>query len=97
MKTQHSQEQIIFLIFFKKEAVLIHATTWKNLKGIMITSVQSLSRVQFFASPWTAARQASLSITNSQSLLKFMSIKYYDKWQGVGGEKQSMLHDSIYM
>ena len=37
-------------------------------------SVQSLSRVQLFATPWTAARQASLSITNSQSLLKVMSI-----------------------
>ena len=32
-----------------------------------------LSRVQLFATPWTAARQASLSITNSRSLLKFMS------------------------
>ena len=37
--------------------------------------VQSLSRVRLFAIPWTAARQASLSITNSQSLLKFISIK----------------------
>ena len=36
---------------------------------------QSLSRVQIFATPWTAACQASLSITNSQSLLKLMSIK----------------------
>ena len=36
--------------------------------------VQSLSHVQFFASPWTAACQASLSITNSWSLLKLMSI-----------------------
>ena len=36
--------------------------------------VQSLSRVQLFVIPWTAARQASLSITNSQSLLKLMSI-----------------------
>ena len=35
--------------------------------------VQSLSHVQLFATPWTAARQASLSITNSQSLLKLMS------------------------
>ena len=40
-----------------------------------ISSVQSLSRVQLFAAPWTAARQASLSITNSQSVLKLMSIK----------------------
>ena len=38
-------------------------------------SVQSLSCVQCFATTWTAASQASLSITNSQSLLKFMSIK----------------------
>ena len=35
----------------------------------------SLSRVQLFATPWTEAHQASLSITNSQSLLKFMSIE----------------------
>ena len=34
-----------------------------------------LSRVQFFVTPWTAVRQASLSITNSQSLLKLMSIE----------------------
>ena len=40
-----------------------------------ISSVQPLSRVQLFATPWTAARQASLSIANSQSLLKFMSIE----------------------
>ena len=38
-------------------------------------SVQSLSCVWLFATPWTAARQPSLSITNSQSLLKLMSIK----------------------
>ena len=39
------------------------------------SSVQSLSRVQLFATPWIAARQASLSITNSWSLLKLMSIE----------------------
>ena len=39
------------------------------------SSVQSLSRVQAFATPWMAARQASLSITNSWSLLKPMSIE----------------------
>ena len=38
-----------------------------------ISSVQSLSHVQLFATPWTAARQASLSITNSRSLPKLMS------------------------
>ena len=39
------------------------------------SSVQSLSRVRLCATPWTAAHQASLSITNSQSLLKLMSIE----------------------
>ena len=39
------------------------------------SSVQSLSRVRLFVTPWTAACQASLSITNSQSLLKFMFIE----------------------
>ena len=43
--------------------------------GIESSSVQSLSHVRLFASPWTAARQASLSITNSCSLLKLMSIE----------------------
>ena len=40
-----------------------------------VSSVQSLSRVQLLATPWIAARQASLSITNSQSLLKLMCIE----------------------
>ena len=40
-----------------------------------VSSVQSLSGVQLLATPWTAAHQASLSITNSQSLLKLMSVE----------------------
>ena len=40
-----------------------------------LSSVQSLSRAWLFATPWTAARQASLSITNSQSLPKLISIE----------------------
>ena len=40
----------------------------------MFSSVQLLSHVQLFATPWTTACQASLSITNSRSLLKLMSI-----------------------
>ena len=50
----------------------------KNIKYIYLhqfSSVQSLSRVQLFATPWTVACQASLSITNSRSLLKLMSIE----------------------
>ena len=41
----------------------------------MFSSIQSLRCVQLFATPWTAARQASLSITNFQSLPKLMSIE----------------------
>ena len=41
----------------------------------VISSVQSLSRVRLFVTPWTAAHQASLSITNSQSLFELMSIE----------------------
>ena len=41
---------------------------------LKLLSVQSLTHVQLFATPWTAAHQASLSITNSRSLLKLMSI-----------------------
>ena len=47
------------------------------LQGIFPTfgSVQSLSHVRLFATPWISARQTSLSITNSRSSLKFMSIE----------------------
>ena len=41
---------------------------------IQFSSVQSLSRVRLLATPWTAARQASLSITNSWSVLRLRSI-----------------------
>ena len=43
--------------------------------SFQFSSVQSLSHVQLFATPWTVARQASLSITNSRSLFKLMSIE----------------------
>ena len=46
-----------------------------NLRYPGTSSVQSLSHVQLFAIPWIAARQASLSITNSQNSPKLMSIK----------------------
>ena len=41
----------------------------------MLSSVQSLSCAQLFVTPWTAARQASLSITNSRSLLRLIAIE----------------------
>ena len=48
----------------------------KSVKNytVQFSSFQSLSPVRFFVTPWTVVRQASLSITNSHSLLKLMSI-----------------------
>ena len=47
---------------------------WIDLETV-ISSVQLLSRIQLFVTPWTVARQATLSITNSWNLLKLMSIE----------------------
>ena len=56
-----------------------HLGPWARSRGVshslQFSSVQSFSRVRLFTTPWTAARQASLSITSSQSLLKLMSIE----------------------
>ena len=49
--------------------------TYKQQITASVQSVQSLSRVRLFATSWTAARQVSLSITNSRSLPKLMSIE----------------------
>ena len=51
------------------------AAPWRvgSSQSVQFSSVQSLSCVRLFVTLWTAARQASLSITNSQSLLKLMS------------------------
>ena len=46
-----------------------------SIVSVWLSSVQLLSRVRLFVTPWTAACQASLSITNSRSLLKLMSIE----------------------
>ena len=61
-------QEIEWVAYGKKWSVL-HVLFWD------ISSVQSLSHVWLFATPWTAACQASLSITNSRSLLKLMSIE----------------------
>ena len=45
--------------------------------GLQFSSVQSLSCVWLFATPWTAAHQVSLSITNSRSLLKLTSMNWW--------------------
>ena len=64
-------------LLYSKHSVFLN---WNELNFIFIhlgefSSIQSLSHVQLFVTPWTAARQASLSITNSWSLLKLMSIE----------------------
>ena len=48
---------------------------FKYCDSVQFNSIQSLSCVQLFVTPWTVACQASLSITNSQSLLKLMPIE----------------------
>ena len=59
----------------KKTGVPISSKTGKNTRISIIQSVQSLSHVRLFVTPWIAARQASLSITNTRSSLRLMSIE----------------------
>ena len=65
-------KRLWFVLIKGSKYIYYPADTFYLLKN---TSVQLLSCVQLFATPWTAASQASLSITNSQSLLKLMSIE----------------------
>ena len=65
------------IVTFTKKCPFCHWTVLVCLyaKLLQFSSVQSLSRVQLFATPWIAACQASLSITNSRSSPKLMSIR----------------------
>ena len=60
------------VVFFKFPVLGVHQAYWIC---VFIVVAQSLSHVQLFVPPWTAAHQASLSFTVSPSLLKFMSIE----------------------
>ena len=60
---------------FSKSLYLFSLCLFSVTSIFIISSVQSLSCVRLFATPWTAACDASLSITNSWSLLKLMSIE----------------------
>ena len=60
------------LIKLQKSTVILQDP---EISSVQFSSVQSLSCVQLFVTPWTAARRASLSITSSRSLLKLMSIE----------------------
>ena len=57
------------------EQMLLGNAAYRFVHCRVLSSVQPLSRVWLFVTLWTAAHQASLSITNSQSLLKLMSIE----------------------
>ena len=67
-------ETDLWMQWGKEKVGWIKRVTWKHMYSVQF-SVQSLSRVQLFATPWTAAHKASLSITNCRSLLKLMSIE----------------------
>ena len=63
-------EELAFLLPVAKSIQIYTA-----IQTLIFSSFQSLSRVQLFATPWIAARQASLSITNSRNSLRLMSIE----------------------
>ena len=63
---------ILLLYIFNTHTVLAFLSIFMS---VQFNSVQSLSHVRLFVTPWTAAHQASLSFTVSQSLLKLMSIE----------------------
>ena len=60
-------------MFHQLACLIIHSSSHHAPQGVVV--VQALSRVQLFVTPWTAARQASLSFIICQSLLKFMSVE----------------------
>ena len=60
---------------FPPESSISLAPSWSQPCAVVIVVVQSLSHVRLFPTPWTAARQASLSFTNSLSLLRLMFIE----------------------
>ena len=66
---------ICYITYDKRNSKWITNSIWNNKKVEKYQSVQSLSHVRLFVTPRTAAHQASLSITNSLSLLKLMSIQ----------------------
>ena len=57
-----------------RDSLMASAPPFSTENPVQFSSVQSLSHVRLSGTPWTAVHQASLSITNSQSLLKLMSI-----------------------
>ena len=69
------QNKAVSALEYKREIIKQVKTNMAINRELRFSSVQLLSRVRLFATPWTVACQASLSITNSQRLLKLMSIE----------------------
>ena len=75
MEQTHTQrENQLMTTKGKRREERVKLAVWNNI-SVQLSSVQSLSHVRLFPTPWIAAHQASLSITNSWSLLKLMSIE----------------------
>ena len=69
-KTPKSQSKLE-----KEEWSWRNQPSWLQFSSVQFSSVHSLSLVRLFATPWITARQSSMSITNSRSLPRLMSIK----------------------
>ena len=72
MKAKEESEKVGLKLNIQKTKIMASSP----ISSVEFSSIQLLSRVQLFATPWIAACQASLSITNSQSLPKLMSIEW---------------------
>ena len=79
MAIQHKSQAVIERTWYTgrwcQQTSWIWTLSWQLFSSVQFSSVQSLSCVWLFVTPWIAAWQASLSITNSKSLLKLMSIE----------------------
>ena len=75
--TSQIEDHVNSIAIFMKISRFYKISNKQNIKNTALegVAVQSLSRVQLFATPWTAVCQAFLSVTNSQSLLKLMFIE----------------------
>ena len=72
---KHPDFSELDLIMFISQTTFYFLVLNRNTRGCCLSSVQLLSPVQHFATPWITAHQASLSITNSRSSLRFTSIE----------------------
>ena len=67
--------RLLLVIYFIYNSVYVNSSFPVYPSPLPFSSIQLLSRVRLFATPWITAHQASLSITNSRSLLKLTSIE----------------------